>query len=63
MTRFALDKRNARIMGVCAGIAGSTGADLLLVRLATVLLTVVLLGPVGIAAYLVAGFCAPERAV
>jgi phage shock protein C len=31
-TRFYLDKRNGKIMGVCAGIADYTGFDITLVR-------------------------------
>ena len=32
-TRFYLDKRNKKIMGVCAGIANYTGLDVNLVRI------------------------------
>lgn len=59
---FRLDKRNARIMGVCAGIADMSGVDLLLVRIATVLVAIALPDAWGVAAYLVAGLCAPARA-
>ncbi|GGE83317.1 PspC domain-containing protein [Sphingomonas prati] len=61
MKTFALDKSHARIMGVCAGIADSTGLDPLLVRIAAVLLTLAWAGSWGVAAYLIAGFCAPVR--
>lgn len=37
-TRFYLDKRNGKFMGVCAGIADYTGIDPLLVRVGFVLL-------------------------
>lgn len=36
-TKFYLDKRNGKIMGVCSGIADYTGIDVTLVRVATVL--------------------------
>jgi len=38
-TKFYLDKQNAKIMGVCAGIADYTGVDPLLIRIGTVVLT------------------------
>jgi phage shock protein C len=34
--RFTLDKRNGKLMGVCAGIARMTGWDVTVVRVATV---------------------------
>ena len=37
-TRFYLDKQNGKFLGVCAGIADYTGVDVLLVRVATILL-------------------------
>ena len=37
-TRFYLDKRNGKFMGVCAGIADYTGIDPLLVRVGFVLI-------------------------
>ena len=57
---FTLDKANAKLMGVCAGLADSTGADATLVRLAAVL-SLFVLGPVAILLYLVAGCVAPTR--
>ena len=38
-TQFYLDKQNAKFKGVCAGVADYTGFDVTLVRVATVLLT------------------------
>lgn len=38
-TKFYLDKQNAKIFGVCAGIADYTGIDPLLVRIGTFVLT------------------------
>jgi phage shock protein PspC (stress-responsive transcriptional regulator) len=57
---FTLDKANGKIMGVCAGLADKAGADATLIRLAAVL-GVLVLGPVAILLYLVAGFVAPGR--
>ncbi|MDG2513762.1 PspC domain-containing protein [Sphingobium yanoikuyae] len=55
---FTLDRRNAKIMGVCAGIANRTGLDVRLIRVALVLLTLCALGPIGVVAYLLAGWLA-----
>lgn len=57
---FHLDRAHARIMGVCAGIARSTGVDVTIVRIAAVLVTICGFGVVGIAAYLLAGWLAPR---
>lgn len=55
---FALDRRNGKIMGVCAGLANKTGIDVTLLRVGVVLLTLCALGPVGVVAYLLAGWLA-----
>jgi len=55
---FTLDRRNAKIMGACAGIANRTGLDVTLIRVALVLLTLCALGPIGVVAYLLAGWLA-----
>jgi phage shock protein C len=57
---FTLDRANGKMMGVCAGLADSTGADATLIRLAAVL-SLFLLGPIAVLLYLVAGWIAPER--
>ena len=41
-TRFYRDKRNGKVMGVCAGIADYTGLDVTLVRI--MLVAAILLG-------------------
>lgn len=52
-----LDSRpNAKIMGVCAGLSERTGVDVVIIRVAVVLLTLCALGPVGVVAYLIAGW-------
>ena len=55
---FTLDRRHGKIMGVCAGLCNRTGIDVTLIRVATVLLTLCALGPVGVVAYLLAGLLA-----
>ena len=60
-TKFYLDKRNGKVMGVCAGLADYTGIDVTLVRIAVVLLTCFALGPILPAAYFVLGWVANDR--
>lgn len=60
-TRFYLDKRNGKFMGVCAGIADYTGVDITFVRVGTVLLTVFATGGVGFVAYIALGLIAQDR--
>ncbi|WP_066696237.1 PspC domain-containing protein [Sphingobium amiense] len=55
---FTLDRRQGKIMGVCAGLANRTHIDVTLIRIAVVLLTLCALGPVGVVAYLLAGWLA-----
>ncbi|WP_150291202.1 PspC domain-containing protein [Sphingobium estronivorans] len=55
---FTLDRRNGKIMGVCAGLSNRTGMDVTLIRIAVALLTLCALGPVGVVAYLLAGWLA-----
>ena len=58
---FALDKTNAKLMGVCAGFARATGTDLLLTRLVAAALTLFLLGPVAILFYILTAWLAETR--
>jgi phage shock protein PspC (stress-responsive transcriptional regulator) len=58
---FTLDRTNGKVMGVCAGLADATGADATLIRLAAVL-SLIVVGPVAILLYLLAGWVAPDRA-
>lgn len=57
MNAFRLDRGNAKLMGVCAGVGNATGFDPLLVRLAF-FLSVLVLGPVMILAYFLTGWAA-----
>ncbi len=58
--RFTLNRNNAKIMGVGAGLADSTGVDALIVRLGLVL-AVLVTGPAAILLYLAAGWLASDR--
>ena len=59
-TAFALDKANAKMMGVCSGLARSTGLDATLVRVLAVA-SLFVVGGLTIPLYLVAGLVAPAR--
>src|SRR3954470_22204462 len=58
--RFLINRRDAKVMGVAAGLADYTGIDPLLVRLGFVAAALIT-GPVMILFYVVAGLLAPER--
>ena len=59
--QFYLDKSNAKLAGVCSGIADYTGVDALWVRLAVVFLTLFVVPFITIPAYLVAALTANKR--
>ena len=59
-TRFYRDKRNGKIMGVCAGIADYTGFDPNLVRVCF-LAAVFLSGGSVLPFYFIAGFMTPTK--
>jgi phage shock protein C len=61
MSSYALDKSNAKALGVCAGLARATGWDPLLVRVGAVAATLLLLGPVAIILYLATALLAESR--
>ena len=59
-TKFYLDKRNGKLMGVCAGIADFTGFDVTIIRISVVVLVLFGVGwPVAL--YLVVGFIAHDK--
>ena len=60
-SRYALDKQDAKILGVCSGLARSTGWDPTLIRLSTVALTLFVLGPVMLLLYFITAFVAEAR--
>lgn len=59
-TKFYLDKQNAKWSGVCAGIADYTGIDVLWVRVAAVLGTLMGSGVLIIAYFLIAWMATPK---
>ena len=61
MSSYTLDKSNAKILGVCAGLARRTGWDLTLVRIGALALTLFALGPVMILFYVLVGAFSPAR--
>ncbi|WP_156678422.1 envelope stress response membrane protein PspC [Sphingomonas profundi] len=60
-TKFYLDKRNGKMMGVCAGIADYTGIDATWVRVGAVLLTLLGGFPWTVIAYFVTGWVAGDK--
>ena len=58
--RFLINRNEAKIMGVAAGLADYTGVDPTMVRLGFVALTL-LTGPVMILFYVLTGLLAPHR--
>jgi phage shock protein C len=59
-SHYALDRSNAKILGVCAGLANRTGLDVTGLRIIAVALTVFLLGPVAILGYFLTALVASE---
>ena len=59
-TRFYRDKRNGKVMGVCAGIADYTGFDVALVRIGF-LAAVFMSGGSVLPFYFIAGWVAPTK--
>lgn len=58
--RFALDKSNAKIMGVCAGLARWMNVDVTIIRILAVALTLLGVGST-IILYLIVGLVAQAR--
>jgi phage shock protein C len=58
--RFLTNRRDAKVMGVAAGLADYSGIDATPVRLGFVALTLIA-GPVMILFYVLAGLLAPTR--
>jgi phage shock protein C len=58
--RFLINRGDAKIMGVAAGLADYTGVDPTIIRLAFVGLTL-LTGPLMIVFYILTGLLAPTR--
>jgi phage shock protein C len=58
--RFLINRGDAKVMGVAAGLADYSGVDPTIVRLGMVALTL-LTGPVMILFYVLTGLLAPNR--
>ena len=58
--RFLINRRDAKVMGVAAGLADYTGFDPTIVRLGLVALTL-LTGPVMVLFYVLTGLLAPAQ--
>jgi phage shock protein C len=59
--QYALDKSNGKVLGVCAGLARSTGWDPTLIRLGAVALTLFALGPIALLLYFITALVAEAR--
>ena len=59
-TRFYRDKRNGKIMGVCAGIADYTGFDVSIVRICMLAAFFLSSGSI-LPIYFIAGWIAPDK--
>ncbi|MEO7276773.1 MAG: PspC domain-containing protein [Sphingomicrobium sp.] len=57
--RFLINRRDAKVMGVAAGLADYTGLDATLIRI-LMIAALLVTGPVMILLYLVAGWLAPR---
>jgi phage shock protein C len=60
---FRLNRRNKKLMGVCAGLSDMTGVDATIVRVALVLVTLAGAFPWTVIAYLLAGWLAKPASV
>jgi phage shock protein C len=58
--RFLVNRRDAKILGVAAGLADYTGFDPLVIRFGLVAATLIL-GPIMILFYVLTGWLAPAR--
>jgi phage shock protein C len=59
--KFYLDRRNGKVMGVCAGISEFTGWDATLIRIGLVLVTLAGLFPWTVIAYFAAALIARNQ--
>lgn len=58
--RFLLNRRDAKVMGVAAGLADWLAIDVLIVRLGLIVATLIT-GPVAILLYILTGWLAADR--
>ena len=60
-TKFYLDKKNGKFLGVCAGIADYSGINVLWVRIGAVLVTLMGAFPWTVIAYFLAAWMADDK--
>ena len=60
-TKFYLDKKNGKFMGVCSGIADYSGINVLWVRIGAVLVTLMGAFPWTVIAYFLAAWMADDK--
>jgi phage shock protein C len=60
-TKLYRDKHNAKIMGVCSGIADYTGVEAVWIRLGLVILTLAGMAGITVPAYFIAGFILKKK--
>lgn len=58
--RFALNRTRAKVMGVAAGLSDLTGIDVLVIRLAMIVATLVT-GPAAVLLYVLTGWLASDE--
>ena len=58
--RFILNRSQGKVMGIAAGLADWTGVDVLIIRLALIIGTLIT-GPVAILLYILTGWLAADR--
>ena len=58
--RFLINRRDAKIMGVAAGLGDYTGVDPLLIRLGFIAATLIT-GPLMVILYVLTGWLAPNQ--
>jgi phage shock protein C len=57
--RFLLNRTKAKVMGVCAGLADYLNVDVLAVRLALIVATLIT-GPIAVLLYILTGWLATD---
>jgi phage shock protein C len=61
LRNFRVDRRNGKVLGVCAGIANQTGWDVTFVRVGVAVLMIAVAFPWSLVPYAVAGFFGRQR--
>ena len=61
LRRFRVDRRNGKVLGVCAGIANQTGWDVTFVRVAVAVLMIAVAFPWSLVPYALVGFFARQQ--